>query len=443
MRASQPSTLGDRVVELRSAAGYMLEGAARLLVAPAQLHFSWIGGAQWDLQRRSPAPLRVTQVQRFPHAQRVVFALGDVPMWFVIVRGDGGEAVSALRLEPGAALLIERGTWHAGPFPLAEGPVVELLERVDAFDEVDLASFAACAGFEALRIQPPAAEPAASGIEWKSKAPAADATPPRSTPPPIAAARTPVPPPARETLAAPPPPERGRTAAEISSLLEWDSILDGRVAVAVLEVFSIGREAPDRRESDALARAGEGMRLVWGDVGAPDEVPGLSDTRVLFDALRVGAHRLPWLGERLFVDLLAGNTPRPRSRLEERELLFALRLRAPASVVDPFALAGPVRFTLAPPAPPAPPSLVHLDPSPLSEPAPGDGVWLVDSLGAVASPFGVARRARVDAPGSQALIVLWLPADLSEARPHALLDAVTDLLRQRDGIQVGARLLLP
>ncbi|MDJ0973862.1 MAG: hypothetical protein QNJ98_05335 [Planctomycetota bacterium] len=100
-------------------------------------------------------PRRATHLVRYPEARRGVVAPEHAPMWVVVlVDGAADEAPTpeAFLIQPGMAIVLEPGVWHAGPSVVADGTLTELLEVRGGIDRLDRQLVSDLVPSRALRV---------------------------------------------------------------------------------------------------------------------------------------------------------------------------------------------------------------------------------------------------------------------------------------------------
>lgn len=107
-----------------------------------------------SLTEARSGPRRVTHLVRYPEARRAVIAPGESPLW-VVVLGPGTESTArpeAFSIQPGAAVVIAAGVWHAGPQVVTDTTVAELIEARGGADRLDRVALRDLLGAEAVRV---------------------------------------------------------------------------------------------------------------------------------------------------------------------------------------------------------------------------------------------------------------------------------------------------
>ena len=373
--------LGDLVLTAEAVTAARLKGMARLLEAGDRATLPWSGSSVVHVERRRSAPRRVTHVQRFPDAERMVFALGEERLWFVVLPPveDCGAAPTAFQIAPGRMVCFERGVWHAGPFPVGETQVGEILEASRSYDRLDRQTIEHLGGPAALRIALPDEAEA---------------------------------------------PEPVPFSLEANDALRVAPTLSGLVRLGALEVEACDLAGGGPALGAHLTRAARGLRTLWADARTVTDIPGLSATKALLATL-VGPEDPPWPGFAAFQDLLRGQLPAPESPADALWALLTLRMRVPVLLFDADRIAGPI--------------LVRRGESARG----GGGVYLHDRRGPIASAATVMGRARPGASTRRLLLVSWVAADAPELGAGALLDGAGIVLVDQLAGRLVARRLVP
>jgi hypothetical protein len=154
----------DWVLAARPATPEAVAPYGRLLLHGDRERFGGAAPVLLAMDAREVGPLRVRHLQRYPDARRFLLAVSDAS-YIVVVAGAGDRPAgpaAALRVAGGVGLVIDAGVWHAGPIPMADTAILEVLETAGPADRLDRASVAECLGAEGLRIVLPE-EPGAPG----------------------------------------------------------------------------------------------------------------------------------------------------------------------------------------------------------------------------------------------------------------------------------------
>lgn len=331
---------------------------------------------------QTPGPRRVTNLNAYPEARRVVMALRDVPMWIVVVPpADEAAPAMAFSLPADHAMVINAGVWHAGPWPLSDTTVCELLETREATDRLDRRAVHDVAGVDGIRVvlpEEPGARPSALDL--------------------------------------------GDPAA-----LRVDAELGGRLTVALLQMEGLDQETGRAALQSECVRVTDGLRALWGHVRDVADIPGVQTAREHLAELGAVTDRAPWPDEELLGDVLQGVVPEWATALESVRALCFLRMRVPLSFLDADRVQSrlELRVSLAD----APEALSEGD---LAATAPGTPV-LRDARGQLASPVAVAPRSAPSAQTRRLLALLWLPSALDEGAVDALVNGVATAVRTHCG----------
>jgi DNA/RNA-binding domain of Phe-tRNA-synthetase-like protein/ureidoglycolate hydrolase len=382
---------GDVALRARPAGAAAFGPFGRLLLPGDRTYVGRRGRILLAMDVKRAGPRRVTDLFRYPEAKRVLLPLADASMWFVALppgEKPAGEAVAFL-LPPGCGVVVGEGVWHAGPIPLADAPVCEMLEAVGTADRFDRRSVRELIGAEALRIQLPE-EPAGSRRPFDLDAPGA---------------------------------------------VLFDAAIQGRlrVALGLLEDLDVPSASDGLR--DELERTAAGLRSMWGHVDDAGAVPGIARARAVVEAAGFRAEDAPPRCEVLLAHVLSGKPVVGRDVLDEALALASLRTRLPAAVYDAAAIQGPVlvRAGLAGES---------LEGTGQSRRALEGRPVLCDEAGPLAAVTGAARRVRAGAGTRCALVALFLPPGSEAAAAEAALDGVSATIAAFCGGKAGARRLV-
>jgi DNA/RNA-binding domain of Phe-tRNA-synthetase-like protein/ureidoglycolate hydrolase len=343
------------------------------------------------IETLEPGPRRVTQVQRYPEAKRVLVPLGDVALWIVVLApGDKpGRPPAAFLLSPGCGAVLDEGVWHAGPVPLEKTTVLELLETAgvaDRFDRRHLKDLVEIAG-------------------------------------------------ARVVLREEPGAPRGGLDLSAPNAVLLESALHGRLRLACLLVEDLEVETVHRALREELDGVADALRAMWRHAGSLGQIPGVSDGREAWRALGLDPARTPPRSETLLQHVLAGKAPARENSLEEALALCALRMRVPLAAYDAAALGDQLSVRTGASGEGYPGEdgrRVALEGRPV----------LCDAQGPFGSPVGDAQRTRVGLHTRRALVVLYAPPRVDEGAIASLLDGVETTLLTHLGARAVSRLVL-
>jgi len=159
---------GDLVLEARTATPEAFLASGRLLYGGDRARIGKGGRVLVALDAREKGPRRVCHLQRYPEAARVVLSATPAP-FVVVVSGTGdrpGGPPAAFRFPGGVGVLLNAGVWHAGPMPLADTTLLELLEIRGPTDLLDRRPVSDLLGVEGIRVVLPGEESVAGpGID--------------------------------------------------------------------------------------------------------------------------------------------------------------------------------------------------------------------------------------------------------------------------------------
>jgi DNA/RNA-binding domain of Phe-tRNA-synthetase-like protein len=382
---------GDLALSARVAAPETFAPYGRLLGPGDRVHLAQRGGALLVLDRAQPGPRRITYLQRYPEARRVLLPLGPGSLLLVVL-GPGerpGGPPAAFLVPHGQGVLIKEGVWHAGPVPLEELPVCEVLETSGSVDRMDRRPLRDLIGAEGVRVLLPE-EPGA-------RPPGLDLTQPNSV------------------------------------LL--DAGLHGRLRLGCLDLRDLEVGESDAGLAAEAERLSEAMRSTYGAMGGIEEVPGVAETRALFRDVGIDPERIRPSSEALVALALEGRPPLRVNALVDTLHLCSLKTRVPMSAYDAQRLAEQVLVRSGGPGE-AFPGLTRQRVSVEGRPV------LCDREGAFGGPVGDALRTRVTHQTRRALVVLFLPARSEPGGADRLLTIVaSEVLRRCQGRE-AARLVV-
>lgn len=340
--------------------------------------------------RRRPAPRRVTHLARYPEARRVVTAVGGTAMWLVVHPGsDGRDVPTAAFLVPaGVSVVIDAGVWHAGPVPLAETVVSELLEAVGPSDRFDRATVEELAGAQAVRVLLPE-EPAPGGGVLDLAAPNA---------------------------------------------VLVDASLHGRIRLGCLVLEDLDPGDPTKLEVE-LAQAVEGLRAMWGHATDLGEIPGIAVGRDLYRDVGLDIGRHVPRAEGLVAHVLAGQDIPREGALPRALALLALRTRVPIAAYDGAIVGDQILVRTGAPGedyPAADGRRVAVEGRPV----------LCGPEGPFGSPVGDAGRAEAGPHARRVLVVLYLPSTVDDGTIEGWIDAAARTLIAHVGGREAGRLVV-
>ncbi len=385
---------GDLALAAQPATAETFAPFGRVLEAGQRAYLGKRGRVLVAMDKRRRAPRRVAHLQRYPEAKRAYLPAGSVASWIVaLAPGENPEGQPAAFLVPaGAGVLVNEGVWHAGPVPLEDATVCEMLETIGAADRFDRKSLRELADVEAVRVLLPED---------------------------------------------PGTPHNGMDLAAPNAVL-LDASLHGRLRLGCLVVNDLS-DALTEDESVTLERelgkACEGLRAMWGHTNDLGEIPGIGIGRDLYRELGIDAARFVPRSEALVGRVLAGEDPDPGDRLAGVADLCMLRTRAPLAIYDADTVEPPVVVRLGGDGESfgrGGRRRLVLDGRPV----------LSDVAGAFGSPLGDAERTAGGPHSRRALAVLFLPPAVADATVEGLLDGVGKALAAHGGGVAAGRLIV-
>lgn len=340
--------------------------------------------------RRGPAPRRVTHLARYPEAKRIVTAVGGTAMWIVVhPPGEVPDARPAAFLVPGgASLVLDAGVWHAGPVPLAETTLCEMLEAVGPSDRFDRRSVQELAGAQGVRVLLPEDPAAGSGVL---------------------------------DLAAP-------------NAVLVDASLHGRMRLGCLVLDDLEPGDPTELEVE-LGQAVEGLRAMWGHATDLGEIPGIAVGRELYAEVGLDPARTVPRAEALVAHVLAGHGVPQEGPLARALALVALRTRLPLAAYDGALVGDQVLVRTGAPGED------YEGPDGRRLAVEGRPV-LCGPEGPFGSPVGDARRAGAGPNVRRVLVVLYLPPSADDATIEGWLDGTARTLLAHVGGREAGRLVV-
>jgi DNA/RNA-binding domain of Phe-tRNA-synthetase-like protein/ureidoglycolate hydrolase len=382
---------GDLALAAQPATRETFSAFGRVLETGQRAHLGKRGRVLITMEPRRRAPRRVTHLQRYPEAKRAYLPTLPVASWIVaLAPGEPADAEPAAFLVPaGSGLVVNEGVWHAGPVPLEDATVCEMLETIGSTDRFDRKSLRELAEIEAVRVLLPE-EPGgpATGLD----------------------------------LAAP-------------NAVLIDASLHGRLRLGCLVVDDLA--LPTGEEAAALGRelqrAVEGLRAMWEHAGDLIEIPGINIGRHLYREVGIDATRFVPRSEALAASVLAGRDPKPAHPLAAIAALCMLRLRAPLALYDADEIHTPVVVRSGADAE------SYVDSARRRVVVEGRPV-LADADGAFGSPIGDARRTAPGPSTRRVLAVFFLPPTADDATIRGLQDGVGRALEVHAGGTPSVRL---
>ncbi len=386
-----PTTKGDVALTAQPATEDAFAPFGRLLLPGDRTYVGKRGRVLLAIDEKRAGPRRVADLYCYPEAKRVLVPLGAVAMWFVALEpGEqpGGEA-QAFLLPPGCGVVINEGVWHAGPMPLADASLCELLETTGATDRFDRRSLRELIDVAAVRVLLPE-DPA-------------DATP--------------------------------RFDVAGKDVVRIDSALVGRVRIACVSLSGLRIEAVSPALEAEWTRVADGLRSMWGHGANLAEIPGVQAARAVLRDAGMDPERTPPPAETLLAGVLAGGGSEAGTTLAAALELCALRLQLPLAAYD----VGTIE----------PPVTVHAGASGAAYPA-EDGRRLAaeglpvlsDEAGILGGPLGVSSRAAAGAATQTALITVFCPRSAEAKALQEWLDSLVRTITEHCGGAEAGRLIL-
>lgn len=382
-----PVIVGDLTLPARPATPEVFAPFGRLLAPGARVKLALGGGALLALDHAQPGPRRVTHLVRYPHAARVLLPMGLGTLLLVVLppgERPGGPPAAFL-VPPGSGVMLKPGVWHAGPVPLAEMPVCELLETSGPVDRLDRRPLSELVGAEAARVVLP---------EESDGRPA-------------------------------------RFHLEQPNSVLVDPLLVGRLRLALLALDELQVGPGD------AALAAEGERLaatLRADYGALafEDIPGVGEARALFRALDLDPARTRPACEALLELVMHGRALPRVNAFVDTLAQCALRLRVPLAAYDADRLGEQVLVRLG--------AAGEVYPGPAGRRVRAAGRPLLsDREGPFGGPAGDAFRARVGVQTQRALVALFLPVGIDRQAADGLLDGLRQALTRGCGGRESAR----
>lgn len=363
----------------------------QVLAVGARTYLGKRGRLLVTLVERKAGPRRVTHLYRYPEAKRAFLPLGDTPMWIVVLPPgeEPGGPTSVFLLGPGTGVALNEGVWHAGPVPLGDTSLCELLETVGVADRFDRKSLRELVDAEAVRVLLPE-EPGA--------------------------------------------PRRGPDLAAPNAVL-LDAALQGRIRLGCVCVDGLEVHAHSAALHAEIEQAGDGMRAMWGQTADLAEVPGVTAAREIHRGVGIDPERFPPRSETLLARVLAGKPLSVGDSLAGALLLCALRMRVPLAAYDCAALGEQILVRTGGPGE----GFVGTGRRRIAvEGRPA----LCDRQGPFGSPLGDARRARTGLSTRRVLVVLYVPPSVDAAAVEEMLEGVARTLTAHCGGRAAGRLVV-
>jgi DNA/RNA-binding domain of Phe-tRNA-synthetase-like protein/ureidoglycolate hydrolase len=295
---ASPALGGDLVLAARPVTPEAFAPYGSVLAAGGRVRLGGRAAVVVAMDPREAGPRRVTTLQRFVGARRLLVALAEEG-FLLVVAGPGDPPAgpaSAYRVPRGTGVLLDAGIWHAGPYPLADGPVLEAVEVAGPAEHVDRRTVLDTFGAEGLRLMTPDEDGApGAGLDLTDE-----------------------------------------MAMTIAEGLRGKLVL-GCLAFDGLRVGD-GDEAL-REEGERLAIA---LRAQWGAETAPAEIPALRPVRELYRALGIDPTKTRPASEALLRRVLQGKPLYRVNALVDALNLCSLTTLVPFGVYDRARVAAPV-----------------------------------------------------------------------------------------------------
>ena len=363
----------------------------RVLITGRRAFLGRQGRVLVTLAERRTGPRRVTQLQRYPQARRGFVCVGGTPMWIVVLApGERPDAKpAAFLVPPGCAVVIKAGVWHAGPVPLEDAGICEMLEVSGASDRFDRRSLPDLVDALGVRVLLPKDHTSTSDML---------------------------------DLGAP-------------NAVMLDASLHGRLRLGCLTFEGLRVGAVEGAHERAITDAADGLRTMWHHATDLAEIPGVAAGRELYEELGIDVQRFAPRSEGLLDRVLRGGEVPVDDSLAAALTLCALRMRVPLAAYDAAALDRQI--------------LVRTGAK--GEAYPGTGrnrvvvegrPVLCDAAGPFGSPIGDSRRTLVSARTQCALVVLYLPTSADPGAVETLLDGVARTVGEHCGGEAVGRLIV-
>ena len=343
------------------------------------------------LDDRRTGPRRVTHLQRYPEAKRAFLSVSGAAMWVVVLEpGDRpGGRPAAFLVPPGTCAVLNEGVWHAGPVPLEDATICEMLEAIGSADRLDRKSLPDLVDVLGVRVLLSEEPAAASG--------ALD-------------------------LAAP-------------NAVLLDASLHGHLRLGCLTFDDLEVEEERPALTAELNDAADGLRSMWRHTTDLAEIPGVPAGRELYEELGLDLQRFPPRSEQLLDRVLRGGGLPKEDTLSAALTLCTLRMRVPMAAYDATSLGHQVLIRTGATA----------------EAYAGTGrnrvvvagrPVLCDQEGPFGSPIGDSHRTRIRGGTRRALVVLYLPTSADPNALEALLDGVAKTIAEHCAGRALGRLVV-
>jgi DNA/RNA-binding domain of Phe-tRNA-synthetase-like protein/ureidoglycolate hydrolase len=381
---------GDITLTARPATGEAFLPFGRLLERGGRARLGRRGSVLVALDVREPGPRRVTHVQRYPEARRLLLPVGESPLLLVLLPpGDPAPGPPAAFLVPSdRGVVIDAGVWHAGPILLREAALLELLETRGPVDRMDRRPLREVAGIEGAHVAL-ADEPGAPAVGLD---------------------------------------------LEATGAVLLDAQVAGRLRLGLLLVEGV-EIGPVATALDAEARdLASHLRGGWGRVQDVGQVPSVAAARALWADLGLDPAVVPTPHEVLARRVLEGRPFERASALAACLALAMLRRNAVLHAFDASLLGDRIRVRTAGEG-----ETVLREGRRMA--LAGQPV-LVDRRGVVGAPVGPADWARPTPATRRLLVVLFLPAGTADEAADAQIDEVAALIGTHLAGRATQRLLV-
>ncbi|MFO0931149.1 MAG: phenylalanine--tRNA ligase beta subunit-related protein [Planctomycetota bacterium] len=389
---SSPALGGDLVLAARPVTPEAFAPYGRMVAAGDRVKLgNKAASVLVALDPREVGPRRVLTLQRFVGAKRLLVPLA-ADGFLLVVAGAGdppaGPAAAYL-VRGGTGVVLDAGVWHAGPYPLTDGTVLEAVEVTGPADHVDRCSVLDAFGAEGLRLMTSDEEGA---------------------------------------------PGTGLDLADDLAITLAEG-LRGRLALGCLafDGLTVG-DADDalREEGDRLEAA---LRAQWGGETSPSEIPALKPVRDLYRALGLDPTKTRPASEALLRRVLQGRPLYRVNSLVDAMNLCSLTTLVPFGVYDRARIVAPVMLRFGS----------------VGEGYEGIGRGrvgvegkpvLVDRDGPFGNPTADSLRTSVGHGTTKALVVLYLPPTVDAAHVDRFLGAASAaVVRACGGAETGRRVV--
>ncbi|MDA1193724.1 MAG: hypothetical protein O2894_00920 [Planctomycetota bacterium] len=337
----------------------------------------------------------VSELVRYPEARRAVLSVGRTPMWILVVpAGEQPDTPPAVFLVPGGSgVVLREGVWHAGPVPLADTTLCEMLEAVGPADRLDRRSVREFTGHDAVWVLLPE-DPVVGGGALDLGAPGA---------------------------------------------VLLDAALQGCIRLGCLVLHDLEPAQGLAADADAAFEAAwqstcADLRAACEDGEALDVLPGVAAGRALYRDLGLVGGRFVPRAETMLLEALTGPSP-TGSALARALALAQLKTAVPLGAYDGGVLGEQVLLRTGGGGEEfegADGRRVAIEGLPV----------LCDTSGPFGSPLGDAPRAGAGPRARRLLVVLYLPTSAETATVERWLDETAQILALHTGGREVGRLIV-